>query len=578
MTTPIQANPGRTFPVLLDDLAGRHGDAAALLSRSGVMSYKGFAELTNRYARWGVAGGLAKGDSVCLLMPNCLEYMAIWLGLSGIGCVVALINSNLTGASLAHCINAADPKAVIVAASLAPALGGARSALKNNPQVFVHGIVQGAPESEFPSLDRGVAEMSGSPLDPALRSGVSIKDPALYIYTSGTTGLPKAARVSHYRIMAWSHWFAGLMGITPSDRLYNCLPMYHSIGGVAAPGALLVGGGSVVIREKFSASQFWKDISEQDCTIFQYIGELCRYLVTTPESPYELNHRLRLCCGNGLSADVWQTFQDRYNIPEILEFYAATEGTFSLYNVDGVPGSIGRVPSFLPQSAQVRLIKYDVETDAIVRDGEGFCVPCAADEPGEAIGRIAADGGARFEGYTTQADTEKKVLRNVFKNGDAWFRTGDLMVKDKKGFFYFVDRVGDTFRWKGENVSTSEVRDAITVFPGVLDVTVYGVPVPGSEGRAGMAILVTGPSFDLEAFGSYLSQRLPSYARPLFLRLAAEIAVTSTFKHKKADLVREGFDPNKVTDTLYFRDPETQHYRLLNEEAFNRIAMGAVKL
>jgi fatty-acyl-CoA synthase len=574
LTAPIQKNPWRTFPMLLDDLAARHGDAPAFLANDAILSYRGLAELANRYARWGIKQGLVKGDSVCLLMPNCAAYMAIWLGLSGIGCVVALVNTNLTGTSLAHCIDAASPKAVILAGSHVPQFTDAQAFLKTRPQVWGHGHL----DTAFPQIDRATAVMSGLPLEPTLRPDVTIKDPALYIYTSGTTGLPKAARVSHYRIMAWSHWFAGLMGTTPHDRLYNCLPMYHSIGGVAAPGALLAGGGSVVIREKFSARQFWKDVVEQDCTIFQYIGELCRYLVNSPTDPHEQKHRLRMCCGNGLSADVWRKFQERYGIPQILEFYAATEGTFSLYNVEGVPGSIGRVPSFMPQSSQVKLIKYDTEKDAAVRNDEGFCVPCGYDEAGEALGRISGQAAGKFEGYATQADTEKKILRNVFDTGDAWFRTGDLMVKDKRGFFYFIDRVGDTFRWKGENVSTSEVRDVIAAFPGVLDVTVYGVLVPGLEGRAGMAALVAGPAFDLKDLAPYLTGRLPSYAQPHFLRLEDKIEVTSTFKHTKAGLIRDGFNPVQIPGKLYFRDQETHTFIPLDEALFGQIVSGAIRL
>jgi len=354
--------------------------------------------------------------------------------------------------------------------------------------------------------------------------------------------------------------------------------MYHSIGGVAAPGAVLAGGGSVLIREKFSARSFWEDVTMSECTIFQYIGELCRYLIGSSPGVYESRHRLRLCCGNGLSAPVWQDFQRRFNIPNILEFYAATEGTFSLYNVDGVPGSIGRVPPFLPQSTQIKLVRHDDETGAIMRGTDGFAIACDPDEAGEAIGRISESAAARFEGYTTKADTEKKILRDVFQPADAWFRTGDLMLKDKKGFYYFVDRIGDTFRWKGENVSTSELRDCLAGFRGVLDAAVYGVAVPGSEGRAGMAALVTDESFDIEGLGPYLQSRLPSYARPLLLRLMDKIEVTSTFKHKKGDLVREGFDPKLIADRLYFRDPETQTYVTLDAALSGRISDGAIRL
>ena len=363
--------------------------------------------------------------------------------------------------------------------------------------------------------------------------------------------------------MQWSLWFAGLMDIGPDDRMYDCLPMYHSVGGVVATGALLVRGGSVAVREKFSVSQFWDDVADWDCTLFQYIGELCRYLVNAPEHPREREHRLRLACGNGLRADTWEKFQSRFAIPKILEFYAATEGNVSLYNVEGKIGAIGRVPPFLSHRFPLALVKFDVLSGAPTRDAQGRAIRCATDEVGEAIGRIGhgtADAGGEFEGYTSASDTERKILRDVFEAGDAWFRTGDLMRRDEHGFYYFVDRIGDTFRWKGENVATSEVAAALTEFPGIGEATVYGVAVPGTEGAAGMAALVVDRPLDFAELRRHLAKRLPGYARPLFLRLTANIAATSTFKHDKNQLMREGFDVAVVRDEIYFDDPERHAY------------------
>ena len=342
---------------------------------------------------------------------------------------------------------------------------------------------------------------------------MTIEDRALHIYTSGTTGLPKAANVSHARLMQWSEWFAGMLDARPTDRMYDCLPMYHSVGGVLAPGAMLAAGGSVVIRENFSASQFWSDVVRWDCTLFQYIGELCRYLLHAAPSSDEKAHRIRIACGNGLRPDVWDSFQSRFRIPRILEFYAATEGGLSLFNVEGKCGSIGRVPPYLAHRFSPALIRFDVERDEPVRNGQGFCIRCAPNEIGEAIGQISDDpshAGSRFEGYTSQEASEKRILRNVFQPGDVWVRTGDLMRKDEQGFFYFVDRIGDTFRWKGENVATSEVAEAICAFPGVRQANVYGVAIPGADGRAGMAALVAEPEVDLAALRVHLIRRLPA--------------------------------------------------------------------
>jgi fatty-acyl-CoA synthase len=546
MTASIPKNPGRVFSDVIDELAERLGNAPALLSDAECFTYRTLAERSNQYARWALSEGLVKGDVVCLLMPNRPEYLAIWLGITRAHGIVSLLNTNLTGSGLAHGINIAQPTHIIVDPELFDSFMSAQSMLTCSPKMCVAG--------------GGIIEQhSCEPLCKTERRPLSILDTALYIYTSGTTGLPKAARVSHFRLMQWSHWFAGMMGIRHTDVMYNCLPMYHSVGGVVAAGAVLAGGGSVVIRDRFSASRFWDDIVRWDCSLFQYIGELCRYLLHTEPSPHETNHRIRMCCGNGLRLDVWTDFQKRFRIPEILEFYAATEGNVSLFNVDGKPGSIGRIPSFLAHRFAVNLVRFGVEEEKPIRDERGFCIPCAHHEIGEAIGRISTDPanpGGHFEGYTNEEASEKKILRNVFEPGDTWFRTGDLMRKDEKGYYYFVDRVGDTFRWKGENVATSEVSEAISAFPGIREANVYGVAVPGAEGRAGMAAVAVDGELDLEAFRTHLISCLPSYARPVFLRIQSELQVTATFKHTKNDLVREGYDPEVTSDAIYLNDAE----------------------
>src|SRR5580700_4208720 len=465
-TAPIAQNATQTLPLLIDSLGERFGDAPALLSLGKVLTYRALAERSRRYASWAHRQGLSSGDVVCLMMPNCPEYLAIWLGITRVGAIGALLNTNLTGDSLAHAINVVAPKHVIVDATLVDVVADLKSRVSPSTLIWAHG----ENGRGLPRVDRevdGEAEPNGKGTEYRLPT---LADRALYIYTSGTTGLPKAVNVSHFRLMQWSHWYAGMMDTRTADRIYNCLPMYHSVGGVTAVGAALVNGGSVMIRERFSASRFWDDVVESGCTIFQYIGELCRYLVNTPEHPRETQHRLRLACGNGLGATVWEEFQRRFRIPQILEFYAATEGNFSLYNCEGRVGAIGRIPAFLRHRLSVELVKFDHETGEAIRNENGFCIRCSSHETGEAIGQIPAEGASasgRFEGYADAAATEKKILRNVFVDGDTWYRTGDLMRKDEKGFFYFVDRIGDTFRWKGENVSTVEVSEAICAFAGV---------------------------------------------------------------------------------------------------------------
>jgi fatty-acyl-CoA synthase len=353
--------------------------------------------------------------------------------------------------------------------------------------------------------------------------------------------------------------------------------MYHSMGGVVAIGAALVGGGSVVIRPRFSASRFWDDVVTSDCTLFQYIGELCRYLVNSPPHPQETQHRLRLCCGNGLGPDVWETFERRFRIPRILEFYAATEGVVSLFNCEGKAGAIGRIPPFLAHRETVTLVKFDPDTEEPVRDATGRCLRCAANETGEALGRIA-DGASRFEGYRDEDASGRKILRDVFVPGDRWFRTGDLMRRDEDGFFYFVDRIGDNFRWKGENVSAGEVAAAICACPGIVDAAVFGVRVLASEGRAGMAAIVVGPGFDLARFWRHLAERLPVYAQPLFLRILSALDLTPSFRPRKQDLLRDGFDPGATADPIYFNDRAHAAFVPLDSALHGRIVEGGVRL
>jgi fatty-acyl-CoA synthase len=441
--------------------------------------------------------------------------------------------------------------------------------------------VHGPSDGQHSSIDGEVDRLSGTQLTGAECRSLTVADRALYIYTSGTTGLPKAANVNHYRLLIWSLWFAGMMDTRPGDRMYNCLPMYHSVGGVVATGAVLVNGGSVVIRDKFSASQLWDDVVRWDCTLLQYIGELCRYLVHTPPHRQERAHRIRLCCGNGLRGDVWSDFKDRFQIPRILEFYAATEGNVTLFNYEGKPGAIGRIPSFLAHRSPTALVRHDAESGEVVRDEHGRCIRCRPNEVGEAIGKILpgpSDLGSRFEGYTDKRDSEKKLLRDVFEEGDSWFRTGDLMRKDESGYFYFVDRVGDTFRWKGENVSTSEVSETISTFAGIVEASVYGVAIPGQEGRAGMAAIVSAGAVDLAGLRAHIAARLPEFAHPLFLRVRDEIAITATFKHKKNDLMREGYDPAGTADPIYFNDRRRGAFVSLDRALHERIQAGQLRL
>ncbi len=548
-TQRLAALPDPTLPAVVAAMARTRGDAPALIGRSEQLSYAQLDARAGQFARWALGQGLGPGDVVGLLMENRPDYVAIWLGLTRAGCVVALLNTQLRAEGLAHCIAAAQAHTVIVSSGLAGCASGQAG------RWWVHGddLVLPGPGSD--------ANLPALP-DP--------RRPALLLYTSGTTGLPKAARVSHARVLEWSGWFAGMMQASPQDRLYDCLPLCHSTGGIVAVGAMLVAGGAVVIRERFSASGFWDDVAQTRCTVFQYIGELCRYLLQSPGGPPPTGHCLRLACGNGLRGEVWTAFQQRFHVPRILEFYAATEGSLSLTNCEGRPGAVGRIPPFLAHRFPVALIRCDPDTGEPLRDPAGRCARSDPGEPGEAVAQLGA--AARFEGYTDADASRRKVLHGVFAPGDRWFRSGDLMRRDAAGFYAFVDRLGDTYRWKGENVAAAEVAATIAACPGVTDAVAYGVTVPGTEGKAGMAALSASGGFDLAALHAHLGRSLPSYARPLFIRLCPAIERTGTFKLSKVALAREGF----AGEAVWFDDGNA--YVPLDAARRARIERGAAAL
>jgi fatty-acyl-CoA synthase len=578
---PVANDKLRTVGSLIEDLAAKYGERTALVSTRETLTYRELNARANLYARWAHAQGLGQGDAIALLMPNRPEYFCIWMGMAKIGAVTALINTNLVGPALAQCINVVLPRAIIVDAALFSLLGDARSLLSETAAIFIHG--EGADADGFPRIDSELSQFSGENLGADERPNLSSKDRCLYIYTSGTTGLPKAANLNHYRVLLMMIGFAGLTAAKPTDRVYDCLPMYHSVGGIAAFGAALFKGGTLVIREKFSAREFWSDIVQFDCNIFCYVGELCRYLLAAPPCPEETAHHLRLACGNGLRPDVWTKFSDRFKIPRILEYYAATEGNVALFNFDSTPGAVGRLPDWIKHRFPIAIVRFDIETEQPMRDADGFCIRCAPGEAGEMIGEIINDPkqpANRFEGYSDKAASERKILRNVFRKGDAWFATGDLMMRDARGYYYFLDRAGDTFRWKGENVSTTQVSETITAFTDIKDANVYGVSIPGTEGRAGMAAIVVEDinSFDLAAFRLHLRQNLPYFARPLFLRFQSRLEVTSTFKQRKIDLVAQGFDPARSGDIIFFDDPRAGAFIPVDPVVHEHITQGRLRL
>lgn len=576
----IRTRPGSHFTAgdLLEEMVKRRPEAPFVRFEDRTVSYAELNGQANRVAHWALAHGIGRDSVVGLLMENRPEYLAMWMGLAKVGAVTALLNTNQRGESLAHSLATAGCDCVLVGAEC----GEAWNSLDGNALDIELFMVRdpSLKETALPpttrSLDEDLGDCSTENPPRSVRSDLTSNDPLFYIYTSGTTGLPKAARLSHYRFLNGGT-YALLAGLRKDDVFYCPLPLYHTVGGVICVNAVLRTGSTLALARRFSASGFWDDIARHGATAFQYIGELCRYLLNQPPSPQERQHNLRFALGNGLRPDVWKTFRERFGVSHIVEFYGATESNVTMVNLQGRTGSIGKPAP----GSKVALVRFQVECNEVVRGPDGLCQRCGVGEPGEALGQISGGRSAagRYEGYTSSEATETKILRDVFKRGDAWFRTGDLLSYDDDGYYYFIDRIGDTFRWKGENVSTQEVAEAVMAQPGVDICAVYGVEVPETEGRAGMAALVLEPdaSIDGEALYGAFETALPAYARPAFIRVQDAPELTATFKLRKVELQKQGFDPGASSDPIFYRDDACRLYRLLDAETFALIEGGEVR-
>ena len=559
----------------IERLVDRFGKNLAFIEDDKTFTFDEFDAYANRVAGWALAEGCTAGDTVAVFVRNRLEYVAIWFGLTKVGVIPALLNFQLSGPALSHCVNISDAKLFILDHEMADAWKSAKKDVSSDIKVFAgFGAVKG-----IASFDAALMDIPPHRPNPDHRKGITAGQQCMKMFTSGTTGLPKAAKVTHVRAQNYMRGFAAGSQSKPTDRMMMVLPMYHATGGLCGVGAAITNGGAVIVRPKFSASKFWDEVVQFDATMFMYVGELCRFLLSSPPHPNERAHKLRWIMGNGLRPEVWPGFVSRFNIPHVIEFYGATEGNASLMNVDGKMGAVGRVPNYLKSKFNLDIIRYDVETAINVRGSDGFCIRADNEEVGELIGEIRPDEARfRFDGYETKEATQKKILRDVFKKGDAWFRTGDLMSRDDLGYYYFVDRVGDTFRWKAENVATGEVAAILSKFPGITQANVYGVEVPGYDGRAGMASLVSEIEPDLSALKAHIDAALPHYARPVFIRLSRETDTTSTFKFKKTNLVKAGFDPEKIAEPLYMADSASSTYIPIDPDLYRDIVTGKIRL
>lgn len=568
----LKPDYARTIADDFEDVIDAHPDDAAFVFEGKEVSYRQFEERGNRVANWALSQELKSGDVVALDLENCPDFAAIWFGLSKIGVATALINTNLEGEGLSHCIGIVDAKVVIAGGMQAARVKACLPDLSNKLDLWDLDGEHGQ------DLSLALKAQRATRPDRATRQHLKGKDIALFIYTSGTTGLPKAAKITHLKIRGTGRTAKALVQIKSTDRLYVTLPLYHITGGgLGLVGALSVGA-TIILRRKFSASEFWDDVADNSASLFVYIGELCRYLLSAPDHPKQNSHVLRAGFGNGLRGEVWRPFVERFQVPTMRELYGSTEGNVTFLNLDGTIGAIGQMPAWMGTKIGMELVKFDVIEERPIRDEDGFCIRAGVDEPGEVLGKITHVGRQSFSGYHDKKATEAKILTDVFEHGDRWFRTGDLIRRDADNYLYFVDRIGDTFRWKGENVATNEVADVMSKYSGVELANVYGVEVPGFEGKAGMAALTIGPDFSMSGFADHLRTLLPAYAVPLFLRIQPEAETTGTFKFRKVELVKQGFDPEHTDDPIWFLEPSGSQFTALDGSIHSRIVNGEYRL
>ncbi|NLJ71764.1 MAG: long-chain-acyl-CoA synthetase [Syntrophomonadaceae bacterium] len=549
----------------------------AIIWEDSIITYGELNRLSNQYANYFIAEGFVKGDVVALLMENRPEFLIAATGLSKIGVIVSLINNGVRGEVLAHALNICDAKSLIVGQELLEAFLPIKDQvqLKSPARIYLETDLQSVDfPTNFLNLNHILQDISKD--NPQTTKEITSDDIIVYIYTSGTTGFPKATAVTQKRWLVLGNLFAFYGEMVPEHVQYMVLPLYHNSGFDIGYSCTIVSGSTMALRKKFSASNFWNEVRKHNARLFIYVGELCRYIYNQPELPDDADNPLVFVTGNGMRGDLMEPFRKRFNITSIKEIYGATEGVGSFLNMEEIPGMCGNL--VLAGMRQGEIIKYDFDNEKIVKDGAGYAIKCQPGETGLLVCEINELN--QFAGYVNNPEaTAEKILTNLITDGDKYFDSGDLVKLHENDYFSFVDRLGDTFRWKSENVSTNQVSDVVIKFGGLEDANVYGVKVPNTEGRCGMVALkpLDGYSINLNNLAQYVTEKLPSYARPYFVRIRQQIDATDSFKQLKQQLQKEGFNPNIIEDPLYFLDPRVNNYVPLSQEIYEEIAQNKVQ-
>ncbi|MFX0080620.1 MAG: long-chain-acyl-CoA synthetase [Candidatus Hodarchaeota archaeon] len=562
-------NPNRSPGILIEQHAENIPNRTALLYKDLSWTWQALNKESNKIANYFLKIGNNPGDIIAMMMENSPEFLFITIGINKIQGIVSLINVNQRKKALIHAFRISEPKLIVIGGDSLPAFNEVFEELKinenniyviNNPNEIKHNYVDLRKELELVST-----------VNPKTTYNSYLSDMAMYIFTSGTTGLPKAALQNNVRLLNPFGYLA--FQLTINDVLYCPLPLYHSHAMVNGWGSVINGGCAFAIRKRFSASEFWKDIKKYGATCVLYIGELPRYLLNRPESEYVENTTLKKMLGLGLRKDIWNKFKSRFHIDHLLEFYGATDGAGGLFNIEEVPGMIGRITV----AGTIVIVKIDEERGDFIKDENDQYIECKPGETGMMLVKIAET--SNFLGYKDKEKTKTRVLRDVLEEGDVYFNTGDLVTLHDNNWVSFADRFGDTFRWKGENVSTLEVESIINGFDNIEMCTVYGVEIPNSEGRAGMVSIILGNEIplDLNKFSQFLSENLPKYSIPVFLRIKDKLDFTGTHKLRKVNFKKEGYDINKIKDKIYFWDSTSNIYKILDKKKYQNLMNGTIK-
>ncbi|KAH7414152.1 long-chain fatty acid transporter-like protein [Phaeosphaeria sp. MPI-PUGE-AT-0046c] len=570
-----------TYHVFEDQALRNQPNHPFLMFEGKTWTYKEFFDCILRVGNWLMKDlEVGVGEVVAVDGGNSPEYYMLWLALDAIGAVPSFVNWNLSGKGLVHCAQLCGARHFI-----------ADNDVKNNVEPCRSELEELGIRLQYydPSF---LASLQDTTIIPETRrENITIESTRCLLYTSGTTGLPKAVVMGTGRELTTGYSVAKYLNLKPADRMYTCMPLYHGAAHGLCTTPCIHAGATIVLGRKFSHKTFWPEVAASEATIVQYVGELCRYLLNGPTNPYERKHKAKMAWGNGMRPDVWEPFRERFNIPVINELYAATDGLGATFNRNSGPftahtiGLRGLIWNWKFRDEEVR-VKMDVDTEDIMRDKNGFAIRCGINEPGQVLHRITPETLPSVPGYfKNEGATESRRIQDVFKKGDMWFKSGDMMRQDSDGRVFFVDRLGDTFRWKSENVSTNEVADMIGKYPQIAETNVYGVSVPGYDGRAGAASIVmadgvTESTFDFQRLAAHARAVLPGYAIPLFLRVTPALEYTGTLKIQKGRLKREGVDPDLVTgeDKLYWLPPASDRYLPFGRKDWQGIKDKSVRL